>query len=186
MDRHSPVTESPTVSSFAPLRRRAFRIVWIGALISNVGSWMQAASLGYYTANLTGSAGWSAAVAAAEFAPTALLVQLVEHWQIGLRKLVVLAMTITQGLLAGLLTWAMIFGSPARQCSLPCLWPMAFDLPWVFRLRAPCCLNWCHLEEVSRWAEFRPHGISAVLWAPCWEPCCINRFGWPGCWRSTR
>ncbi len=107
------MTESPTVSSFAPLRRRAFRIVWIGALISNVGSWMQAASLGYYTANLTGSAGWSAAVAAAEFAPTALLGPIGGALADRLpRKLVVLAMTITQGLLAGLLTWAMIFGSP--------------------------------------------------------------------------
>ena len=60
-------------SSLAPLRHRPFRVVWTGALVSNIGTWMQAAALGYYTAHLTKSAGWSALVAAGEFAPTALL-----------------------------------------------------------------------------------------------------------------
>jgi len=47
-------------ASLAPMRHRAFRAVWFGSFVSNVGTWMQAAALGYYVANLTHSAAWSA------------------------------------------------------------------------------------------------------------------------------
>ncbi len=61
------------VSSFAPLHHRVFAFVWTGSLVSNVGTWMQTAALGYYVADRTSSAIWPALIAAAEFAPTALL-----------------------------------------------------------------------------------------------------------------
>ena len=60
-------------SALSPLRNRRFAAVWSGSFVSNVGTWMQAAALGYYTVHLTNSSGWGAAVASAEFAPTALL-----------------------------------------------------------------------------------------------------------------
>ncbi|HEY8313666.1 MAG TPA: MFS transporter [Candidatus Baltobacteraceae bacterium] len=43
-------------SIFASLRFRDFRLLWIGLLISNLGSWMQLTATGYFIAKLTGSA----------------------------------------------------------------------------------------------------------------------------------
>ncbi|MEO6124977.1 MAG: MFS transporter [Ilumatobacteraceae bacterium] len=59
-------------NSFAPFRRRAFTMVWAGAMISNVGTWMETTALSYYVAD-TSKAAWSGVVAAAGFLPTALL-----------------------------------------------------------------------------------------------------------------
>lgn len=102
-----------TNSTFAPLRYRAFRYVWAGSLVSNIGTWMQAAALGYYTAHLTGSAGWSALVAAGEFAPTALLGPfggaIADRFP---RKRVAITSMFVQAILAGLLTFAMVTGEP--------------------------------------------------------------------------
>lgn len=109
----SPAGISTRPSSFAPLRHRAFRLVWAGSLVSNVGTWMQAAALGYYTAHLTQSAGWSALVAAGEFAPTALLGPfggaIADRFD---RRRVFLVSTLVQAVLAVLLTWGMVVGRP--------------------------------------------------------------------------
>ena len=43
--------DSPSV---APLRSRDFSIMWIGALFSNIGTWMETVALGYYVADTTG------------------------------------------------------------------------------------------------------------------------------------
>lgn len=100
-------------SSFAPLRHRQYRLVWTGSLVSNVGTWMQAAALGYYTAHLTKSAGWSAVVAAGEFAPTALLGPfggaIADRFA---RRTVFLTSTLVQAVLAVALTWGMVVGQP--------------------------------------------------------------------------
>jgi MFS family permease len=100
-------------SAFAPLRHRAFRLVWTGSLVSNVGTWMQAAALGYYTAHLTQSAAWSAVVAAGEFAPTALLGPfggaIADRFP---RRTVFLTSTLVQAVLAAALTWGMVVGRP--------------------------------------------------------------------------
>lgn len=99
--------------AFAPLRRRDFRVVWSGALASNVGTWMQAAALGYYAAHLTRSAGWTAVVAAGEFAPTALLGPLggamADRFP---RRTIFVATSTAQALLAAVLTWGMAVGRP--------------------------------------------------------------------------
>jgi len=58
--------------SFAPFRHRAFLLVWLGALVSNVGTWMEITALSYYVAD-TSSASASGLVAAAGFAPSAIL-----------------------------------------------------------------------------------------------------------------
>jgi MFS family permease len=108
-------TEEPTAkaSPFAPLRRRAFALVWGGSLVSNVGTWMQATALGYYTAHLTQSAAWSAVVAAGEFAPTAFLGPIggaiADRFS---RRAVFLTATLVQALLAVGLTIAMVLGEP--------------------------------------------------------------------------
>ncbi len=105
-----PSTKTPT---FAAFQSRAFATVWAGGFVSNIGTWMQAAALGYYTAHLTKSAAWSAAVAAGEFAPTALLGPiggaLADRYS---RKMIFIVVTIAQGVLAGILTIIMATGKP--------------------------------------------------------------------------
>ena len=50
--------------TLAPLRHPPFRRFWIGAALSNIGTWMETVALGYYVADQTG---WrcSAVIAAA-------------------------------------------------------------------------------------------------------------------------
>ena len=87
--------------------------MWAGSLVSNTGTWMQAAALGYYTAHLTRSAGWSALVAAGEFAPTALLGPiggaLADRMS---RKVLMILSSLVQAGLATAMTIAMIVGHP--------------------------------------------------------------------------
>jgi len=59
--------------SVAPFRSRNFTLMWVGALISNIGTWMETVALGYYVADTTGKASWSAVVSAAAFVPGAIL-----------------------------------------------------------------------------------------------------------------
>ncbi len=100
-------------ASLAPMRHRAFRAVWFGSFVSNVGTWMQAAALGYYVANLTHSAAWSAVTAAAEFAPTALLSPiggaLADRMS---RRALFLSGTIAQTVLATVTTMLMVVTRP--------------------------------------------------------------------------
>jgi MFS family permease len=65
--------------SLAPFRHRGFRLVWAGALVSNIGTWMETTALAYYVAD-TSSASASGLVAAAGFVPTALLGPLGGAW----------------------------------------------------------------------------------------------------------
>ncbi|MEO8696997.1 MAG: MFS transporter [Acidimicrobiales bacterium] len=99
--------------AFAPLRHRKFAVVWTGSFVSNVGTWMQAAALGYYTVHLTNSSGWGAAVASAEFAPTALLGSLggamADRYS---RKAIFMTATLAQAVFASLLTLAMATSTP--------------------------------------------------------------------------
>ncbi|MEA3183939.1 MAG: hypothetical protein QOJ74_416 [Ilumatobacteraceae bacterium] len=60
-------------ASFAPFTSRNFTSMWIGALLSNVGTWMEAVGLSYYVAHTTGKPSWSALVGAAGFLPNGLL-----------------------------------------------------------------------------------------------------------------
>jgi MFS family permease len=59
--------------SLAPFRSRDFSIMWVGALVSNIGTWMETVALGYYVADTTGKASWSAIVSAAGFIPGAIV-----------------------------------------------------------------------------------------------------------------
>ncbi len=60
------------VRSFAPFRQRAFLLVFLGALVSNIGTWMETTALSYFVADHA-SVSASGLVAAAGFLPGALL-----------------------------------------------------------------------------------------------------------------
>jgi predicted MFS family arabinose efflux permease len=97
----------------APLRHRAFRAVWTGSAVSNVGTWMQTFALGYYVADLTEQAAWSGAIAAAEFLPTAVLGPvggaLADRYS---RRGLLLVTNLAQGVLAAILTVLVAAGEP--------------------------------------------------------------------------
>ena len=59
--------------SLAPFRHRRFAMLWAGAFVSNVGTWMEAVGVGILVTTSTGKAGWAGLVAAAGFVPTAVL-----------------------------------------------------------------------------------------------------------------
>ncbi|HVX21868.1 MAG TPA: MFS transporter [Acidimicrobiales bacterium] len=60
-------------ASLRPLRSRNFALLWSAALVSNVGSWMQAVALGILVTARTHNALWTGLVAAAAFLPNGLL-----------------------------------------------------------------------------------------------------------------
>ncbi len=60
-------------ASLAPFRSRNFTLMWVGALLSNIGTWMEAVGLSYYVAHTTGKPSWSALVGAAGFLPNGVL-----------------------------------------------------------------------------------------------------------------
>jgi MFS family permease len=46
---------APRASIFAALRYRDFRLLWLGLLISNLGTWMQFTAMGFFVARMAGS-----------------------------------------------------------------------------------------------------------------------------------
>jgi len=57
----------------APFHYMRYTILWVGALVSNIGTWMETVALSYYVADTTGKASWAAVVGAAGFLPSAVL-----------------------------------------------------------------------------------------------------------------
>ncbi len=79
--RPDPLVECGTSAvnlsrSFAPFRHRRFALLWAGAFVSNIGTWMETVGVGILVTSATGKAGWTGLVAAAGFVPTALLAPL--------------------------------------------------------------------------------------------------------------
>jgi MFS family permease len=136
--------------SFAPFRHRRFALLWTGAFVSNIGTWMEAVGVGILVTTSTGQAGWAGLVAAAGFVPTALLAPLGGALADRVpRRTLLLTTTSFQILFAGLLALfaslgdpspgvvtllvlgtgcANAIGFPAFQAMLPDLVPRA-DLP---------------------------------------------------------
>ena len=56
-------------SARAALAQRPFRVVWIGSLASNIGTWMQNVALGAFAFKLTGSSGFVALLGFAQLGP---------------------------------------------------------------------------------------------------------------------
>ncbi len=61
------------LASLRPLRSRNFALLWSSALVSNIGSWMQAVALASYVTLRTHNPLWTGLVAAAAFLPNGLL-----------------------------------------------------------------------------------------------------------------
>ena len=134
-----------TSSSLAPFRSRDFSVMWVGALCSNIGTWMETVALGYYVADTTGRASWSAVVAAAGFVPGAIVGPVGSAMADRLRRRRVLIVTNTvAALIAAVLAWwvgtgdatpaglaalafvagaVVMFGFPSFQVALPDLVP---------------------------------------------------------------
>jgi predicted MFS family arabinose efflux permease len=58
------------MGSFDSLRYRNYRLLWTGAILSNIGTWMQAIALSWYVFLLTRSAFWVSFVTFVNFVPT--------------------------------------------------------------------------------------------------------------------
>ncbi|HEX9259855.1 MAG TPA: MFS transporter [Acidimicrobiales bacterium] len=132
-------------SSFAPLRHRSYALMWSGAFVSNLGTWMETVALGYYVTEVTRQAAWTGLIAAASFVPIALVGPvggaLADRWS---RRHLMAVTTLAQAVLAGVLTllviadhappWVVVvlalasgcagaLGFPAYQAMLPDLVP---------------------------------------------------------------
>jgi MFS family permease len=59
--------------SLAPFRHRMFAILWTGAFVSNIGTWMETVGVGILVTEATKDALWTGLVAAAGFVPVAIL-----------------------------------------------------------------------------------------------------------------
>ena len=60
-------------SALGPFRHRRFARLWAGAFVSNIGTWMEAVAVQVLVTESTRRAGWTGLVAAASFAPAAVL-----------------------------------------------------------------------------------------------------------------
>src|SRR3954454_20987566 len=101
-------------SSFAPFRHRRFALLWAGAFVSNIGTWMETVGVGILVTTATGKAGWTGLVAAAGFVPTALLAPLGGALADRVPRRILLLITTTfQILFAALLTFVTSLGDPS-------------------------------------------------------------------------
>ncbi len=99
--------------SLAPFRHRMFAILWTGAFVSNVGTWMETVGVGILVTEATGEALWTGLVAAAGFVPSAVLgpVGGALADRLPRRRLLLITTTI-QTILAGTLTLLAANGNP--------------------------------------------------------------------------
>jgi len=124
--------------------------VWTGALVSNVGTWLETIALGRYVADTTGQAAWVGVVAAAGFLPTAFIGLLGGALADRFSRTKLLAYSnLVQALVAAVVTWLVVsdraspllltaaalatgsagaIGFPSFQAALPDLVPAA-DVP---------------------------------------------------------
>ena len=100
--------------SLAPLRHRNFALLWTGAFVSNIGTWMETVAVGILIFQDTGKAGWSALVAAAAFVPIGVFGPFGGALADRLpRRRLLLTTTTLQTIFAGLLTLLAATGSPS-------------------------------------------------------------------------
>ncbi|MFB1483095.1 MFS transporter [Corallococcus sp. RDP092CA] len=58
------------------LSHRDFTLLWLGTLVSNIGTWMESVALGVYVTEVTGQAAWTGGVAALTYLPSLVLAPL--------------------------------------------------------------------------------------------------------------
>jgi MFS family permease len=110
-----PVTEArKSLISFAPFRHRNYALLWTGAFVSNIGTWMETLALGVYITDVTHQAAWTGTVAAASFLPIAFFSPiggaLADRYP---RRLLMIMTSLVQTGLAGLLTVLFVVGHPS-------------------------------------------------------------------------
>jgi Na+/melibiose symporter-like transporter len=107
-------------SARAALAQRPFRVVWLGSLASNVGTWMQNVALGAFAFKLTGSSGFVALLGFAQLGP-------------------LLALSIVGGLLADTIDrkWLLI-GCQVEQMVLSAGLAIVVSQEDPSRMRWPC------------------------------------------------
>ena len=111
-----PIVGAPRrkLISFAPLRHREYALLWTGAFVSNIGTWMESIALGIYVQDHTGQAAWTGTVAAAAFLPIAFFSPiggaLADRYP---RRLLMIATSLLQTGLATLLTVLFVIGNPS-------------------------------------------------------------------------
>jgi MFS family permease len=149
VERRVPKSE---ISLFASLRFKDFRLLWVGLLISNLGSWMQLTATGYFIAKLAGNPhtaslylgfqGLGRAIPVLLLSPVAGLVadtlprRRILYWTNTIMSLLALILAIFTTLgwmnIVGLIlinaanAAAMSFDSPARQSWVPLMVPREY------------------------------------------------------------
>ncbi|HEX9774231.1 MAG TPA: MFS transporter [Actinomycetota bacterium] len=102
--------------SASPLRRREFRLYFIGNLTSNVGSWISNVAFAVYIHDLTGSSFWVGMVGLSLFVPTLLFAlpagALADRFD---RLRLLRSAQILMATLAGMLTIAVATGNATRE-----------------------------------------------------------------------
>ncbi|WP_223746374.1 MFS transporter [Myxococcus faecalis] len=102
--------------SFRAFRHREFLAVWSGALVSNVGTWMEVLALGVFVTKVTGRAEWTGGVAALTYLPSLILSPLggalADRFD---RRKYVAVCAASQALLAGVLATLAFTGSLTVQ-----------------------------------------------------------------------
>jgi MFS family permease len=68
-----PALRLQRFSSFRAFEHPGYFPVWAGALVSNIGTWMETLALGVYVTEVTGKAEWTGGVAALSYLPGLLL-----------------------------------------------------------------------------------------------------------------
>jgi MFS family permease len=100
-----PALRLPRFSSLRAFEHPGYLPVWAGALVSNIGTWMETLALGVYVTEVTGRAEWTGGVAALSYLPGLLLSPvggaLADRFD---RRAYVVAGTVGQMLLAAVLT----------------------------------------------------------------------------------
>jgi MFS family permease len=108
------VTPRKKLISFAPFKHREYALLWTGAFVSNIGTWMEAIALGVYVTEHTHQAAWTGTVAAAAFLPIAFLSPiggaLADRYP---RRLLLIGTSVFQMGLAALLTVLFVVGDPS-------------------------------------------------------------------------
>ncbi|NBD12849.1 MULTISPECIES: MFS transporter [Corallococcus] len=68
-----PAHRLPRLTSLRPFEYPGYFAVWLGALISNIGTWMETVAMGVYVTQTTGRAEWTGAIVALSFLPAVFL-----------------------------------------------------------------------------------------------------------------
>jgi len=101
-------------TSLAPFRHRRFALLWTGAFVSNIGTWMETVGVGILVTTSTGKAGWTGIVAAAGFVPQALLAPIGGALADRVpRRTLLLCTTAAQTVFAAILTFLASIGTPS-------------------------------------------------------------------------